>query len=111
MFSYYISHGKMDSICYLYTQDAKLIPPGRTFVKGNEDICEFWKPDTSRTTVYHKTIPHEISIYGYTAYDYGTYEGRSRYSDGTEQDWQGKYLIIWKKENGVWKMYLDAWNR
>jgi ketosteroid isomerase-like protein len=23
---------------------------------------------------------------------------------------KGKYVAVWKKENGTWKMYRDIWN-
>ena len=36
----------------------------------------------------------------------GTYE----MSDGTKAVDTGKYMVVWKKENGKYKMYRDIWN-
>jgi ketosteroid isomerase-like protein len=34
----------------------------------------------------------------------------STFSDGSESAWQGKNVMIWKKVDEEWKMYLDIWN-
>ena len=36
----------------------------------------------------------------------GTYE----MSDGTKALDRGKYLVVWKMEDGKWKLYRDIWN-
>ena len=41
----------------------------------------------------------------------GYYEGKTQRKDGSEISWKGKYVIVWKKEKGDWKIHLDAWNR
>jgi ketosteroid isomerase-like protein len=60
--------------------------------------------------LHHKSIPEEIEVMGSTAYDVGYYEGRTKKVNGEEESWRGKYVIVWKKEGGDWKMYLDIWN-
>jgi ketosteroid isomerase-like protein len=45
------------------------------------------------------------------AYDYGYYSGSSAKTGEESSKFQGKYVIIWKKENNDWKIYLDIWNR
>lgn len=44
------------------------------------------------------------------AYDYGCYEGRTRQANGETVGWIGKYVIIWKKAEFGWKIFLDIWN-
>ena len=56
-------------------------------------------------------MPEEIVIMGNEAYDYGYYEGQTKNADDSTTSWRGQYVIIWKKEEGDWKMYLDIWNR
>lgn len=36
----------------------------------------------------------------------GTYE----MGDGSKTLEQGKFIVVWKKEDGQWKMYRDIWN-
>ena len=37
----------------------------------------------------------------------GTYE---MYGDNNKTLDKGKYVVVWKQENGQWKIYRDIWN-
>jgi ketosteroid isomerase-like protein len=106
--------GNFEAITQAYTPDAKIFPPGLDILQKHEAIRKYWTPgpDRKSRTVHHKITPSEIEITGAYAYDWGYYEGRTRQEDGSEQPWRGKYVIVWKRTApGVWKIYLDAWNR
>ncbi|MCB0641597.1 MAG: DUF4440 domain-containing protein [Phaeodactylibacter sp.] len=110
-FSKSVVAGDAAAVAAAYTADAKIFPGNQTILHGQEAIQEYWTPAGSSRTVYHKVLPEEIVVKGDLAYDWGYYEGRSRKADGTEVDWKGKYVIVWKLEAGIWKIYLDIWNR
>ena len=38
------------------------------------------------------------------------HEGKTLTKDKKEVPWQGKYVIVWKRENNDWKIALDIWN-
>ena len=102
-----------DALVNAYTPDAKIFPNNLDILSGAEAIRNYWTPPADRTarTTYHKILPEEIKIMGNEAYDWGYYEGTTTRSDGTESNWKGKYVIIWKEvEPGSWKIYLDIWN-
>ena len=106
--------GNFEAVTQAYTPDAKIFPPGLDILQKHEAIRNYWTPPADREsrTVHHKVTPQEIKITGNYAYDWGYYEGRTRQGDSTEQAWHGKYVIVWKQvKPGVWKIYLDAWNR
>lgn len=63
------------------------------------------------TTVHHEIMPTEINFFDNYAYDFGYYNGSTKNKDGSEVDWKGKYVVVWKKVDDAWKMYLDIWNR
>ena len=94
-----------------YTVDAKIFPNNRDIIQGREAIIKYWTLPEGVQTKYHKIIPEEIKVLGNEAYDYGYYEGTTKRSDGSESNWKGKYVIIWRKVDQEWKMYLDIWNR
>lgn len=94
-----------------YTADAKILPPGADIIAGREAIKNRWQLPEGVRILHHKVSPQEIEVLGNTAYDMGYYEGKTQRADGSTVSWKGKYLIVWKKEAGDWKMYLDAWNR
>lgn len=94
-----------------YHPEARIMPPGAAIIGGSEAIRERWVlPEGVRVTL-HQSTPEHIQVLGDTAYDYGYYNGSTRRADGSEVDWKGKYLIVWKLHEGQWKMLLDIWNR
>ncbi len=110
-FSAHVVGARFDSIAACYTEDARIFVNGKNIIEGREAIRRSWVVPDSVPTVHHAIIPEEILIRGNEAIDHGYYEGRTRYPDGTEKPWRGKYVAIWRKVDGRWMMYLDIWNR
>ena len=100
-----------DKMANLYTSDAKLIPLGVPIVEGRQAIRARWEKGKDTKILSHSMDASEITIIGDTAYDYGYYNGRSQKGTEAISDWKGKYVVVWKKINGSWKMYIDIWNR
>lgn len=110
-FSISVMNSDYQSIGLAYTPDAKIFPNNMDIIKGREAIIKYWTPAEGIKTKYHKITPEEIKVIGNEAYDYGYYEGTTLRSDGTESNWKGKYVIVWRKIDQEWKIYLDIWNR
>lgn len=109
-FSQYVRDSNYKMIGESYTEDAKIFPNNMKILEGKGPILSYWELPDGVRTVHHKLMPEEIKIMGNEAYDYGYYEGRTKRANGEESNWQGKYVVIWRKEEGNWKMYLDIWN-
>lgn len=109
-FSKYIMDSNYDMIWASYTKDAKIFPNNRKILTGKDSILGYWRLPEGLQIAHHKLMPEEIKIIGKEAYDYGYYEGTTRKADGEESSWKGKYVVVWRKEDGKWKMYLDIWN-
>ena len=109
-FSEYIKDSDYKMIGQSYTKDAKIFPNNRNILEGTEAILDYWKLPTGVKILHHKVVSNEIKILGAEAYDYGTYEGTTQAANGEVSSWKGKYVIVWKKVDGKWKMYLDIWN-
>lgn len=90
----------------LFTTDAKMMMPGSPSIEGRAAItsvvAKFMKMNIKRSA---KTI----AVWGNA--DLLTEEGMASLSDqkGTELE-HAKYLVIWKKEDGQWKLFRDMWN-
>lgn len=110
-FSSYVMNAEVNKIADAYTLDGKIFPNNRDIIEGREGLIRYWTSPDGYQTTYHKITPSEITIQGETAYDYGYYEGKSKNPEGQESSWSGKYVIVWKKIDKEWKMYLDIWNR
>jgi len=102
-----IKNGDANAISMIYTSDAKLFPPNKDVIEGRETIKNVWsfnlKMGIKEAIV--KTLSAES--YGNTAIEEGRYE---LYAKGHQMLDQGKYIVIWKKEDGQWKLQKDIWN-
>lgn len=109
-FSQAYMDGNYAAMANAYTEDGKIFPSGADIISGRADIEARWVLPEGVKILRHHVTPVEITITGDSAYDYGYYEGQTQRKDGSLSDWKGKYVIIWKKVDGTWKMYLDIWN-
>jgi ketosteroid isomerase-like protein len=99
-----------DKLTDFYSQDGKIFPTGADIIEGHMAIKNRWTLAKGTKILSHKITPIEISVVDNIAYDYGYYEGTSSKNEVIDS-WKGKYVIIWKKVEGDWKIYLDIWNR
>ena len=54
-----------------------------------------------------KLTTDDVTGNGELAGETGNYE---MYGDNNKLLDKGKYVVIWKNENGEWKLYRDIWN-
>ena len=103
--------GDYKAIGAIYTIDGKIFPNNARIIQGQDAIAARFKLPEGVKALTHKTEAEDILIEGDTAYDHGYYSGSTQSADGTVSGFKGKYVIVWKKIGGKWKMYLDIWNR
>jgi uncharacterized protein (TIGR02246 family) len=102
-----IRRGDAAAVAACYTRDAMLLPPNAPPAEGAQAIAESWKAtlDAGIRDITLSTI--EAEGRGSTAAEVGHYTIKG--PDGQTLD-QGKYIVLWKKEDGVWKLHRDIWN-
>lgn len=91
----------------LYTANATLLPPNMPRVTGAEAILAFWKAGLAAVPPAAKLTSTEVEAHGDTAHEVGTYQMFA--SDGAVVE-TGKYIVVWKREGGQWKLHRDMWN-
>lgn len=91
----------------LYTADATVMAPNSARVTGSQAILEFWKAGLADAPPVGKLTTGEVEVHGDTAHEVGTYQLST--ADGKVAD-SGKYIVIWKREGGQWKLHRDIWN-
>ena len=111
LFSEYYTSANYEALANSYCRDGVILPPGADIIKGREDIKKRWILPEGVSVPYHKITPSEITVKEDWAYDIGYYEGTTIQANGEKADFKGKYVIVWKNEEGDWKIYADAWNR
>ncbi|MBT8288078.1 MAG: DUF4440 domain-containing protein [Bacteroidia bacterium] len=110
-FSEAYQNGDYESIANSYTSDGKIFPDNAAIIEGRDAIKKRWTLPEGTRILHHELQPEEINILGNYAFDYGYYTGTSVSGEGNEASFKGKYVVVWKKVDDEWKMYLDIWNR
>jgi uncharacterized protein (TIGR02246 family) len=109
-FSAAYKRGDAAALADLYTADAVIFPERSERITGREAIARYWTPRPGRRITRHVLTPTRIVVDGDHAYDYGTYEIAGD-RDGTPWGpFRGKYVVVWRRDQGSWRMQLDIWN-
>ncbi|MGD9725834.1 MAG: SgcJ/EcaC family oxidoreductase [Nitrospiraceae bacterium] len=98
--------GDATSMANLYTAAAQLLPANSDFVRGTAAIRTFWQSviDMGLKGASLETI--ELEAHGDTAIEVGRYR---LLAAGDAIADQGKYIVVWKNDNGKWKLHRDIW--
>jgi len=98
--------GDTVSVANLYSQDGKLMLNNIPSIEGKEKIASFWSGFTKMQADISFTT---FEVWGDE--NYITEEGalEIKLKDGTIAD-KGKYIVVWKKEDGKWKLHRDLSN-
>jgi len=99
--------GKAGDVAALYTDDGQLLPPSGAIVAGKPGIAAYWEGAMKQGIARIELGTLELDHQGATAIEVG----RARLF-GKEGDTAAavKYLVVWKKQNGNWKLHRDIWN-
>jgi uncharacterized protein (TIGR02246 family) len=98
--------GDLDRLASLYTPDAIALPPDGPLVKGRDAIKQMWGTVAQQIglkDVRLATLDFEQA--GDTGYEVG--EATLTVSNGTAV---AKFVVIWKKIGGQWRLHRDIWN-
>ena len=101
------SAGDAAGLAALYTEDGMILPPNSDFVKGTEAIQGFWQAVFDMGVASAKLKCVEVEGCGDTAIEVSQFKMLG--SDEQVLDY-GKYIVIWKKVDGEWKLHRDIFN-
>jgi len=100
--------GDTAAIGQMYAEDAYLLPSGGEMVKGRAAIQAFWTKaaegigDFKLTTVDVKPLGNDA------AREIGTFTLKTK--GQPPQEVAGKYVVVWQKVGGDWRLATDIWN-
>jgi uncharacterized protein (TIGR02246 family) len=104
----FFNKGDFAGIASLYTDDAVAFPPGAPMVRGRAAIGAMWKGLAEQITD-PKVTTLEVKRLGRTsAREIGTVSLRTK--EATSKEITGKYVVVWEKVRGRWKLAADIWN-
>lgn len=99
------------AIVNFYAEDGRLMPPGQTSVVGHEALREAWAGLFSvADSLTFSSDVLEVSPSAAMAYDIGTYRLVHSTPEGERARDHGKYVLVWEKVGGEWKVAVDIFN-
>lgn len=99
--------GDAAGIANLYTENGQFLPPNSDFVSGRQAIQETYQAFMDMGIKEIKLEALEVEGYGDTAYEVGRYILEA---EGGKVLDKGKFVVIWKYEEGQWKLHRDIIN-
>jgi uncharacterized protein (TIGR02246 family) len=102
-----VERGDADAISALYTEDAQILPPGGDIVSGRGALPAFWAATLGMGIKRCSFQTLEVEEHGDTAIEIGRV---TLYGEGDIQIDTPKYLVVWKRHAGEWRMHRDIFN-
>ncbi len=91
----------------LYTEDAQFLPPNSDFVRGRQAIQNMFQALFDMGIEEIELHTGEVEQNGDTAWEVSTATLRGERGQVLDE---AKYIIIWKREGGEWKLHRDIFN-
>ena len=101
------AEGSATAVGELYTENAVLMPPNSEAVSGREGIVAVLQSFMDMGIASIKLETAEVEEHGDTAIEEGRYTLGT--ADGETAD-VGKYIVIWKNQDGAWRLHKDIFN-
>ena len=104
----FFNKGDFAGVASLYTDDATALPPGAAMVKGRDAIAAMWKSIAAQVADPKLTALEVKPLGPSAAREIGTFSLKTK--GEKPQDVSGKYVVVWEKVGGDWKLAVDIWN-
>lgn len=100
--------GDTAAIAALYTEGGAVLPPNGSKATGREAVMQFWGGALTGGVAGAVLTTEEVAYAGGdTAAEVGSAVLTAK--DGSVAD-EGKYVVLWRRDAGAWRMHRDIWN-
>lgn len=99
--------GDAAGLAALYTEEGQLLPPNAETMVGHQAIQAFWQGAMDMGIKSAQIETGEVDAHGDTAIEVSKFKLYG--AEGQVLD-KGKFIVIWKRENGQWKLHRDIFN-
>lgn len=99
------------AIAQFYAEDGAILPQGAALAEGRDAVAKVWSGFVGLKDFSLSFTPTKIEVASAAdiAYDIGTYSLSFQGDQGPVHD-DGKYVVVWKKVDGDWKVVADIFN-
>lgn len=98
--------GDSTTMVSLYHTEARIYPPNAATMNSRSDMGRMVAGMTGSGIQNATLTTTDIIGSGDLVIETGTYEMRNA-SQAVDR---GKYMVVWKQDNGRWRIYRDIWN-
>ena len=98
--------GDAEAVAQRYTADAQVIAPGAPVARGRPAIAAAWQKSIDAGVKDLSLQTADVESAGDLAVETGVVRLVAR--DGAVT--QARYVVVWKQEDGRWKLHRDIWN-
>ena len=100
-----------DRLATLYTDNACLMPDGVPTCSGREALLGFFGGVCDSGIVATRFTTLDVEADGALAVETGRYELYAAHPSGDRQRVDaGRYLVVWRKVDGNWRIHRDMFN-
>ena len=102
-----VRRGDAAGLAALYTENGQVLPPNAGVVAGRQGVQAFWQAVMDMGVKEAKLEIVELESHGVTAIEVSAF---TLLGEGGQVLDKGKYIVIWKREGGQWKLHRDIFN-
>ena len=98
--------GDADGMAAHYAETGQLLPAYSAAINGQAAIEAFWQGCIDMGIYAMQRTPREVDCLGETVNEVGEYRFLDRHNRVLDI---GKYVVIWKWQQGQWQIQHDIW--
>ena len=102
------NRGDTAGLAQMYTEDAEILPPDAGIVKGRAAVQAFWAKAAEGIGDLKLATVDVMPLGPDAAREIGTFTLKTK--GAQPQEGVGKYVVVWRKAGGDWKLATDIWN-
>jgi uncharacterized protein (TIGR02246 family) len=102
-----VKRGDAAGLAALYTENGQVLPPNADFVNGKPAVRVFWQAVMDMGIKEAKMEIGEVEGHGDTAIEVSTI---TLMGEGGQVLDKAKYMVVWKQQEGQWKIHRDIFN-
>jgi ketosteroid isomerase-like protein len=100
-----------DALDEIYTEDARILPPGAPMVSGRTAIKKFWSDAVHSLNATSAVLASvDVMPAGDGVVEIGTATLTAEPEGQDAMRIEAKYVVYWREEAGKWKWHVDIWN-
>jgi ketosteroid isomerase-like protein len=100
-----------DALDEVYTEDARILPPGAPMIAGRAAIKQFWTNMIQGANAKSAVLTSiDVMVAGEDVVEIGKAVLAVEPEGQPAGEVEVKYVVYWRQEGGRWKWHVDIWN-